>query len=89
MKTEPTGIKITAEEAAALTQSIGLSQTLGNPSMVIVHNMLLKLLGEKYKYDWLNVEINPITCDVLKRVEDNECDNCDEKINKEDIRIEE
>lgn len=76
--------KITDEEAAAITQSIGLSKTLGNPSMVVVHNMLLKLLGEKYKYDWLSVEINPLTCEVLKK-----CENCDEEIPKEDIRIEE
>ena len=84
MKLEPTGIKITEDEANAITQSMGLAATMRNPAVHLVHNTLLKLLGEKYKYDWNNVEINPLTQEVLKR-----CENCDEEISKEDIRIKE
>lgn len=89
MKLEDTGIRITEEEGNALTQSMGLGKTLQSTSMVIVHNMLLKLLAEKYKYDWQNVEINPLECKVFRKVIEADCENCDEKISKEDISIKE
>ena len=88
MKLVDTGIKITDEEANAITQSIGLGKTMRSTSMVMVHNMLLKLLCEKYGYSWLEVEINPLTNSVFKKVEEG-CENCDEEIKKEDISIEE
>lgn len=84
MKLIPTGIKLNDKEIYDVTQSMGKAAYFKDEQHKTEHNNLLKSLGEKYGYDWNNCEIQPLTNEVLKR-----CEDCDEEIPKEDIRIEE
>jgi hypothetical protein len=84
---KPTGIFWTQSEVNFLGQLQGMvkdSEGKTKATNVFVHNLFLALMGERYEYEWKNVEINPATREVIAV-----CQGCDETLSENDVTIEE
>jgi len=64
IKRVPTSIFVSKEEAFAVVQLFGISKTSGG-----ILQEFLKMLGDKYGYDWTTCEIAP-SGEVIQVVQD-------------------
>ena len=81
---EGTGKFVTEKEKFLMIQLFGDAQKLKDDAHIQRSNLYLQILADKYEYDWSKHQVNPETGEIMTI-----CENCDEKLGSENVRIEE